>query len=141
MPTFTAEERNAPNAAAKPGDGPPICPTPYLPNMIDNVGTVFFEHRHKTHTVRDVIRPGYFNPLREMLAQQLRAGECFIRCVLGAREDGFTVVDLAVIQAKQDPGVDILVAKGRSEHFTPVRHDGTLAEDDDTPTTKGRKAA
>ncbi len=73
MPTFEAQERN-PSPSAKPGDGPPICPTPFLPNAVDNVAVCFFLHRHKTHSLKDCLKVGYFNPVREMLAQQLRSG-------------------------------------------------------------------
>ena len=37
-----------PSPEAKPPKGPPECPTEFLPNLVDGVGTVFLEHRHKT---------------------------------------------------------------------------------------------
>ena len=115
MANFTAEEREtSPSAGAKPGEGPPICPTPFLPNAIDNVAMTFYLHRHKTHTLKDCFRVGYFNPVREMLAQQLRSGgEAFIKLVLGAREDGFTICDLHVLDGQNGGGF--------SQHWTALR--------------------
>jgi hypothetical protein len=51
MATFTAEEREtSPSAGAKPGEGPPICPTPFLPNAIDNVAMTFYLHRQSSQS-------------------------------------------------------------------------------------------
>ena len=35
MPNFTAREKNPPSTMTKPDDGPPVCPTTYLSNMVD----------------------------------------------------------------------------------------------------------
>ena len=42
MPNFTVKEKNAPSTTSKPDEGPPVRPTTYFSNMVDNVaGTIF----------------------------------------------------------------------------------------------------
>ena len=143
MPNFTAttaeELRGVGQPKAVPPVGPPACPTEFLANMADGVAVQFYLFpAPKGHTVRDLVRPNYFARVRETLAQQLTAGaRVFIFAILGERSDGSTTCWLEVIEAKMDPEHPVIVAKGRTEHFTPVRHDGD-AEEDETP--KGGKA-
>ncbi len=74
----------------------------------------------------DVARPGFFNIHR----QEMRAG-AMIECRLGHFVDGITQVWLQVIEAPMtEHGGDVVVSVGPSRKFTPVRHDGTMAEDE-----------
>ena len=74
----------------------------------------------------DVARPGFFNTYR----QEMRAG-AVIECRLGHFVDGITQVWLQVIEASMSElGGDVMVSVGPSRKFTPVRHDGSLAEDE-----------
>ena len=74
----------------------------------------------------DVCVPGHFNAYRD----DLRVGTR-ITCRLGDIADGIKEVELQVIERpRTEREGDIMVSvKGRDGTFTPVRHDGTLAED------------
>lgn len=143
MPNFKATEKNAPaTAGGKPDDGPPVCPLEYLPHKHDGIALQNYFFRHQTHTLHDVIRPGYFNSVRETLAQQIAANaEILIMCVLGKREDGLTVVNLHVSDARRDPVFDVMVAYSKATKFTPVRHDGSARGDEISKAAKPAKAA
>ncbi len=54
MPNFTAREKNPPSTMTKPDDGPPVRPTTYFSNMVDNVAGTVFYYRRKTHKLQDV---------------------------------------------------------------------------------------
>ena len=88
----------------------------------------------------DVAKPGFFNIYRD----ELRVG-MMIECRLGAIEDGITQLFVQVIASpKTERSGDVMVSVGPSKKFTPVRHDGTLAEDtadEATPEQRERKIA
>ncbi len=54
MPNFTVKEKNAPSTTSKPDEGPPVRPTTYFSNMVDNVAGTVFYYRRKTHKLQDV---------------------------------------------------------------------------------------
>lgn len=74
----------------------------------------------------DVVKPGFFNGYRD----ELRIG-MMIECRLGEIADGITQVLVQVIAApKHERQGDVQVSVGPSRKFTPVRHDGSLAEEE-----------
>ena len=79
------------------------------------------------YTKKDVVVPGHLNGYRA----ELRVGSR-ITCRLGPIAEGICELDLQVIECpKSDQAGDVMVSiKGRDGHFTPCRHDGTLAEDE-----------
>lgn len=76
------------------------------------------------YTKGEVVRPGFFNVYRDVL----RVGT-FIECRIGEIADGITQVWLQVIAAPKETEGDVMVSVGPSRKFTPVRHDGTLADE------------
>ncbi len=73
----------------------------------------------------DICKPGHFNGYRD----DLRLGSR-ITCRLGDIATGITEIELQIIEwSRSEHEGDIIVAVGPSRKFTPVRHDGTLAED------------
>ncbi len=84
-----------------------------------------FVFRDENATKLDVVKPGFFNQHRS----ELIVGT-MIECRLGHPCDGVTVFSVQVIDnPKWVRGTDVLVSVGKSQTFTPVRHDGTLTED------------
>ena len=72
----------------------------------------------------DVARPGFFNIFRD----ELRVGTV-IECRIGEIADGITQLWLQVIVApRSERQGDVMVSIGPSRKFTPVLHDGTLAD-------------
>ncbi len=99
-----------------------------------------FVYENSSYTKIDVAKPGFFNIYRD----ELRVG-MMIECRLGAIEDGITQLFVQVIASpKNERSGDVMVSVGPSKKFTPVRHDGTLAEDtadEATPEQRERKVA
>ena len=84
-----------------------------------------FVFRDETATKLDVVKPGFFN----MHRSELIVGT-MIECRLGHPADGITVFRVQVIDnPKWSRNTDVLVSVGKAQTFTPVRHDGTRAED------------
>ena len=80
-------------------------------------------------TKKDVVLPGHFDAYSE----ELRVGSR-ITCRLGKIEDGITEVELQVIECprlgiKARDITTVVVSLGATREYTPVRHDGTLAEE------------
>ncbi len=75
----------------------------------------------------DVCKPGHFNAYRD----DLRLGSR-ITCRLGDIATGITEIELQIIEwSRSEHEGDVMVSVGPSRKFTPVRHDGTLAEDEE----------
>ncbi len=88
-------------------------------------------YEHPSHTLGDVIRPGYWDPVR--LDREFRVGTV-IQVFLGSVKDGCVKATLMVAEIpsrKEDP---ILVCLGAHKKFTPCRHDGSL--DGDRPAVR-----
>ncbi len=82
-------------------------------------------YENPAYTKIDVARPGFFNVYRD----ELRVG-AIIECRVGEIADGITQVWVQVIASpKNDKEGDVMVSVGPSRKFTPVRHDGTLADE------------
>ena len=98
----------------------------YYPH--DHGGDWVYEPR-EPFTKVDVIVPGHF----DAYCDDLRVG-ARITCRLGLIQDGITEVELQVIEVpgKRRQGHVVVSVKGRDGNYTPVRHDGTLAEDEKT---------
>ena len=80
-----------------------------------------------TATKLDVAKPGFFNCYRD----ELRVG-MVVECRLGNIADGITQAWFQVSQApKSERGGDVMVSVGPSKKFTPVRHSGELAEEEE----------
>ncbi len=82
-------------------------------------------------TKKDVVLPGHFDAYRE----ELRVGSR-ITCRLGKIEDGITEVELQVIECprlgiKARANTTVVVSLGATRVYTPVRHDGTLIEEEE----------
>ncbi len=99
----------------------------YYPN--DFGGDWIYEPR-EPFTKLDVVKPGHFNAYRGELVNQGVGTR--ITCRLGDIQDGILEVELQIIECPRSERMgDIMVSvKGRDGKFTPVRHDGTLAEDE-----------
>ena len=86
-----------------------------------------FIYENSTYTRVDAIKPGFFNAYRD----ELRRG-MIIECRLGEIDDG---IDQGFVQVMRSPKSEVLgdveVSTGPWRKFTPVRHDGTLAEDEE----------
>ena len=84
-----------------------------------------FIYENPSYAKIDIAKPGFFNAYRD----ELRVG-MVIEARLGAIVDGITQTWVQVIEApRSELGGDVMVALGPSKRFTPVRHDGTLEED------------
>ncbi len=84
-----------------------------------------FVYENSKYTKLDVVKPGFFNVYRD----ELRVGQ-MVECRLGRIADGITQVYLQVIESPKDErSGDVMVSLGSTREYTPVRHDGTLAED------------
>ena len=78
-------------------------------------------------TKKDVCLPGHF----DAYSDELRVG-CRITCRLGKIENGITEVELQVIECPplgKQSEAPVLVSLGSTRKFTPVRTDGSLAEE------------
>lgn len=76
-------------------------------------------------TKKDVVVPGHFDAYRE----ELRVGSR-ITCRLGKVKDGITEVELQIIERPRSEGQGhVMVSLGSTREFTPVRHDGTQADE------------
>lgn len=92
-----------------------------------------FEYHHPSHTLKDILRPGYFNACREYgLAKWSE-----IRCILGNDPADCMVANLMVVQAPKEADRDIIVSLGDRKKYSIAGHDGTLG--DEAP-TKGKAA-
>ncbi len=94
-----------------------------------NAGTDAYDfiYRNFDQKPTDVLKPGFFNVHRS----ELIVGT-IIECRLGYPEDGITSLRVQIIHNPQDSaGGDVMVSyeNRKTGSFTPVRHDGTLAED------------
>ena len=85
-----------------------------------------FIYENSAYNKGDLVRPGFFNAYRD----ELRVG-MMVECRLGQIADGITQVFVQVIAAPKESTGDVMVSVGSSRKFTPVRHDGTLAEDEE----------
>ncbi len=86
-----------------------------------------FIYENAVYTKIDVAKPGFFNAYRD----ELRVG-MMVECRLGEIADGITQVFVQILAApKSEIQGDVMVSVGSSRKFTPVRHDGTLAEDEE----------
>ncbi len=83
-----------------------------------------FIYENTTATKIDVAKPGFFNIFRD----ELRIG-MMVECRLGQIADGVTQVFLQIIESPKEGGGDVMVSLGSSREFTPVRHDGTQADE------------
>ena len=94
-----------------------------------NAGTDAYDfiYRNFDQKPTDVLMPGFFNVHRS----ELIVGT-IIECRLGYPEDGITALRVQIIDSpKYDRDGDVMVSyeNRKTGKFTPVRHDGTLAED------------
>ncbi len=87
------------------------------------------------YTKTDVCKPGFFEAWRDELKVGAR-----ITCRLGKVEDGINEVELQVIECPKQAEGDVVVSVGSSRSFTPCRHDGTLADEDDAADEKEKAA-
>ena len=83
-----------------------------------------FIYEHSDYTKLDVAKPGFFNQFRD----ELQVG-MVVECRLGQIGDGITQLFLQVIASPKEGVGDVMVSVGPARKFTPVRHDGTLADD------------
>ena len=103
--------------------GPTARQAPFA-NVADTYDFVF---RDQNATKLDVIKPGFFNQHRgELIVGTM------IECRLGHPCDGIAIVRVQIIHA---PGYsrteDVLVSyeNPKTGKFTPVRHDGTMTDE------------
>ena len=76
-------------------------------------------------TKKDVVTPAHF----DAYSDELRVGSR-ITCRLGKVKDGITEVELQVIECPPlGKSGHIVVSLGSTREFTPVRHDGTQADE------------
>ena len=121
MPDFVATERD---------NAPPPPPREPLDKWSDGTAVNHYYMRSKTDDVIDVCKPGYFNFMKETFRSGGHKGVVhYVTCLLGQIEDGLTEVRLHLIDAPGGFSGDVIMAKGESRKFTPVRHDGALDED------------
>jgi len=99
-------------------------PNDYRNDMYHTMDGYDWIYENPSYTKIDVARPGFFN----VYQSELRVG-AIIECRIGEIADGITQVWLQVIVAPKESEGDVMVSVGSSRKFTPVRHDGTLADD------------
>lgn len=100
-------------------------PSTYRNDLYHNCDSYDWIYENPAYTKIDIARPGFFNIYRE----ELRVGT-IIECRVGKIEDGITQVWVQVIDSpKKERGGDVMVSVGLSRKFTPVRHDGALADE------------
>ena len=99
-------------------------PSTYRNDLYHSMDGYDWIYENPAYTKIDVARPGFFNIYHE----ELRVG-AIIECRIGEISDGITQVWLQVIASPKETEGDVMVSVGPSRKFTPVRHDGTLAEE------------
>ena len=84
-----------------------------------------FIYENSTATKIDVAKPGFFNLFRD----EMQVG-MMVECRLGQIADGITQVFVQIIASpKDDRSGDVMVSVGPARKFSPARHDGTLADE------------
>ena len=99
-------------------------PSTYRNDLYHTMDGYDWVYENPAYTKIDVARPGFFNAYREVL----RVG-AIIECRVGEISDGITQVWVQVIAVPKESVGDVMVSVGPSRKFTPVRHDGTLADE------------
>ena len=99
-------------------------PRSYREDLYHTVDGYDFIYENTNSAKIDVVRPGFFNQFRD----ELQVG-MMVECRLGKIADGITQVFLQVIESPKDGVGDVMVSVGPSRKLTPVRHDGTQADE------------
>ena len=80
--------------------------------MSDNTAVNHYYHRSKTDTLEDVLRPGFFNFMKENFRSgKQKAVVHLVSCYLGEIEDGLTIIDLNLVDAPAGQNQDVLMAQ------------------------------
>ena len=98
-------------------------------------GTAFhraFRYCHRTHKLKDILRPGYWNPVPSGKRDQIVALQPWDEisfCVGGPDPFDATRGLLVIGKRPERPGDDVIIALVYRDKATKAGHDGALAEE------------
>ena len=98
-------------------------------------GTEFFRafrYVHRRHTLKDILRPGYFNPVPSGKRDQvvnLQSWDEISFCVGGPDPFDATRGTLVIGKRPAKPGDDLIVGLVCRDKTTPAGHDGKAANE------------